>query len=89
MEVILKIDISSKNLIRLKVRDRTGVEGGFTLSLIVIVPLGADKKRHCKSRAHLIEMCCKRQFFKQYDFNTFIFCGPTLGSDHRSHSPCH
>ena len=54
-----------------------------------IVPLGADKKRHCKSQAHLIEMCCKRQFFKQYDFNTFIFCGPTLGSDHRSHSPCH
>ena len=36
------------------------------------MPLGADKARHCKS-----EMCCKRNFFQQCDFNTLILCGPT------------
>ena len=32
-------------------------------------------------------MYCKKQFFQQYDSNTLILHGATLGSDHRDHSP--
>ena len=27
------------------------------------------------------------KIFQQYEFNKLILCGPTLGRDHRSHSP--
>ena len=54
-----------------------------------MIPLGADKTHDCKSEAHLIETYCKKQFFQQYDSNTLILRGPTLGSDHCGHSPWH
>ena len=34
-------------------------------------------------------MYCKKQFFQQYDSNTSILHGTTLGGDHRDHSPWH
>ena len=47
------------------------------------------KPHDCKSEAHLIEMYCKKHFFQQYDSNTLILRGPTLGSDCRGYSPWH
>ena len=53
------------------------------------LPLGADKKRHCKSEVHIIKTYHKQQFFQQNDRNTLIPGGPTLESNHRSHSLWH
>ena len=44
---------------------------------------------HCKSEVHLIKTYQKQQLFQQNDCNTLIFGGPTLGSDHCSHSLRH
>ena len=54
-----------------------------------LIPLGADKKRHCKSEVYIIKTYHKQQFFQQNDRNTLILSGSTLRSSHRSHSPWH
>ena len=44
---------------------------------------------HYKLEVNFIKTHYKQEFLKQNDHNTLGFGGPTLGSNHRSHSPWH